>query len=117
MNDSLACRIRRGPLGLLYPPNEADMNNVMLFRIASPVLLLAATLGTSWGQDILSGEWSPLHHEDYNERIPGPDLGDFAGLPINDSARLFAESWNASRLTLQAHQCRVHVSPYIYHGP
>ena len=26
-------------------------------------------------------------------------------------------AWNASRLTLQEHQCRVHVSPYIYHGP
>ncbi len=83
----------------------------------SLAMLLAATLAPVRGQDILSGEWSPLHHEDYNERIPGPDLGDFAGLPINDSARLFAESWNASRLTLQEHQCRVHVSPYIYHGP
>jgi cyclase len=92
------------------------MNNAVLFKIAGPVLL-AATLGPMWGQDQLSGEWSPLHHEDYNERIPGPDLGDFAGLPINDSARAFAESWNASRLTLQEHQCRVHVSPYIYHGP
>ncbi len=47
----------------------------------------------------------------------GRILGDFAGLPINDSARAFAESWDASRLTLQEHQCRVHVSPYIYHGP
>ncbi|MBV9770906.1 MAG: MBL fold metallo-hydrolase [Bryobacterales bacterium] len=81
------------------------------------VLLLAATIAPLYAQDLLSGEWSPLHHEDYNERIPGPDLGDYAGLPINNSARLFAESWNASRLTLQEHQCRVHVSPYIYHGP
>src|ERR1700676_934081 len=91
----------------------------VFLRIASPALVLAATLGTGaiWGQDQLAGEWSPLHHEDFNERIPGPDLGDFAGLPINDSARAFAESWNASRLTLQEHQCRVHVSPYIYHGP
>jgi hypothetical protein len=44
-------------------------------------------------------------------------LGDYLGLPINDAARLFAESWDASRLTLQEHQCRVHVAPYIYHGP
>src|SRR5262249_55680292 len=29
----------------------------------------------------------------------------------------FADSWDASRLTLQEHQCRVHVAPYIYHGP
>src|ERR1700723_2226190 len=93
------------------------MNNAVLFKIAGPLVLLASAIGPMWGQDQLSGEWSPLHHEDYNERIPGPDLGDFAGLPINDSARAFAEAWNASRLTLQEHQCRVHVSPYIYHGP
>jgi hypothetical protein len=48
---------------------------------------------------------------------PGPDLGDYLGIPINNAARLFAESWDASRLTLQEHQCRVHVAPYIYHGP
>jgi hypothetical protein len=51
------------------------------------------------------------------DRGPGPDLGDYTGLPINDAGRLFAESWDASRLTLQEHQCRVHVAPYIFHGP
>ena len=65
------------------------MNNVTILRLAGAALLLAATLPA---QDLFDGEWSPLHHEDYNERIPGPDLGDFAGLPINDSARAFAES-------------------------
>ncbi|HTW63243.1 MAG TPA: MBL fold metallo-hydrolase [Bryobacteraceae bacterium] len=97
------------------------MHNVPSYRIARAALplagLLALALAPLYGQDIFDGEWSPLHHEDYNERIPGPDLGDYAGLPINDSARAFAESWDASRLTLQEHQCRVHVSPYIYHGP
>src|SRR3984885_11501962 len=89
----------------------------MFHKLASTALLLATTMLPLCAQDLFDGEWSPLHHEDYNERIPGPDLGDFAGLPINDSARAFAESWDASRLTLQEHQCRVHVSPYIYHGP
>src|SRR5580693_9714384 len=93
------------------------MRNLTFMKMAGAALLLAATLAPIYAQDELSGEWSPLHHEDYDERIPGPDLGNFAGLPINDSARAFAESWNASRLTLQEHQCRVHVSPYIYHGP
>jgi cyclase len=88
----------------------------MFYRFAGAALLLAIIIPVR-AQDLFDGEWSPLHHEDYNERIPGPDLGDFAGLPINDSARAFAESWNASRLTLPEHQCRVHVSPYIYHGP
>ncbi len=51
------------------------------------------------------------------ERGQGPDLGDYTGYPINDAARLRAESWDASRLTLQEHQCRVHIAPYIYRGP
>jgi glyoxylase-like metal-dependent hydrolase (beta-lactamase superfamily II) len=66
----------------------------------------------------LSGMWVPYRtHEDEQDRGPGPDLGDYLGIPLNDAGRLFADSWDASRLTLQEHQCRVHVAPYIYHGP
>ena len=68
-------------------------------------------------QILLDGEWSPQYHEDQPERIPGPDLVDYLGLPINDAARLRAESWDASRLILPEEQCRVHISPYIYRGP
>ena len=38
-----------------------------------------------------SGEWSPRLHEDQAERMAGPDLGDYLGLPINDAARLSAD--------------------------
>jgi hypothetical protein len=65
----------------------------------------------------LVGEWSPRYHEDQPDRIPGPELGDYTGLPITDGARLAADSWDASRLTLPEHQCKVHNAPYIYHGP
>jgi len=65
----------------------------------------------------LTGSWGPRYHEDQPERIPGPDLVDYLGLPINESARQWALSWDASRLTLDEHQCQVHVSPYIYRGP
>ena len=79
---------------------------------------LSVVLGaTAYSQILLDGEWQPQYHEDQDERIPGPHLGDYLGLPINDAARLRAESWNASRLTLPEEQCRVHVSPYIYRGP
>jgi len=73
--------------------------------------------GAVSAQILLDGEWSARYHEDQPERIPGPELVDYLGLPINDAARLKAESWNASRLTLPEEQCRVHVSPYIYRGP
>ena len=72
---------------------------------------------TAWAQSPLAGNWNSLRFEDEQDRGPGPDLGDYSGLAINSAARLFADSWDASRLTLQEHQCRVHVSPYIYHGP
>jgi cyclase len=87
---------------------------VSLSLVALAVMLPYAPLRA---QILLDGEWSPRYHEDQPERIPGPELGDFLGLPINDAARQRAESWNASRLTLPEEQCRVHVSPYIYRGP
>lgn len=87
-----------------------------MVKTALAVLMIFATLPAS-GQILLDGEWSPLYHEDQADRIPGPDLVDYLGLPINDAARQRAESWDASRLTLPEEQCRVHVSPYIYRGP
>jgi hypothetical protein len=52
--------------------------------------------------------------EDQPERIPGPALVDYLGLPINAAARQWALSWNPDRLTLQEHQCHVHTVAYIY---
>jgi cyclase len=80
-------------------------------------LLVLNGAAPAHAQVLLDGEWSPVFDEDQPERLPGPDLVDYLGIPINDAARLRAESWNASRLTLQEHQCRVHISPYIYRGP
>lgn len=55
-------------------------------------------------------------HEDMEERIPGPFVGDYAGLPVNDAARLRADSWQPSLLTLQEHQCKPHPSTYGFRG-
>jgi cyclase len=65
----------------------------------------------------LSGNWNPLFHEDFLERIPGPELVNYSGLPITEGSRLWGESWNSSRLTMPEHQCQVHVAPYINRGP
>jgi cyclase len=91
------------------------VRNLIVFGVLGALMLAD---GVAFAQSPLSGNWLPMRqHEDDMDRGPGPDLGDYTGLPINDAARLFAESWDASRLTLQEHQCRVHVAPYIYHGP
>src|SRR5262245_47674603 len=65
----------------------------------------------------LAGEWAPRFHEDQPERIPGPEIGDYLGLPINEAARLHADSWDASILTLPEHQCKPHPSDYSPRGP
>jgi len=87
------------------------------FLLGCIALVMVFPRATLRAQILLDGEWSPRYHEDQPERIPGPELVDYLGLPINDAARQRAESWDASRLTLPEEQCRVHVSPYIYRGP
>jgi hypothetical protein len=86
---------------------------------AGVIIVTAITLQASAAraQTDLTGSWAPRYHEDFAERIPGPDLANFLGLPINEAARRWALSWNASRLTLSEHQCQVHNAAYIYRGP
>jgi cyclase len=83
------------------------------------LLLVAALLPAApvFAQIDLSGEYESMFHEDQPERVPGPPLGDYLGLPISDAGRAYAEAWDASRMTLKEHQCMVHVSPYIFRGP
>jgi cyclase len=97
-------------------PGRAVSDGVL--RAVCLAIAVLMTSEAAFAQAILAGNWAPYrYHEDAQDRGPGPDLGDYLGLPINSAARLFADSWDASRLTLQEHQCRVHVAPYIYHGP
>lgn len=64
-----------------------------------------------------SGTWADMYHEDQLERIPGPSLGDYLGIPINDDARFRADTWSASILTLPEHQCIPHPVVYSMRGP
>jgi hypothetical protein len=91
-------------------------NMNVLAKIA--VLSLVLALGIpAFAQVDLSGEWAPKFHEDQPERIPGPEIGDYLGIPINDAARLRADSWDASLLTLPENQCRPHPADYSSRGP
>ena len=67
--------------------------------VGAPLLLMWLTCtGPASAQTNLVGYWNPLFHEDVDERIPGPSIGDYLGLPITDAARLRAEAWDASLL-------------------
>ncbi|PCJ41170.1 MAG: hypothetical protein COA71_08985 [SAR86 cluster bacterium] len=63
-----------------------------------------------------SGEWAPVYHEDAADRIPGPELGDYMGLPLNSAALLRAQSWEAGQISLMQNQCRPHSSDYGMRG-
>jgi hypothetical protein len=64
----------------------------------------------------LSGIWAPIMHEDQVERAPGPEIGDYLGLPISDAGRMRGETWDASLLTLEEHTCKPHPSTYGFRG-
>jgi cyclase len=88
---------------------------ILHFAFCIGVLIGAAARADA--QISLVGEWVGRYHEDFQDRIPGPDLGDYTGLPVNDAARRFADSWDPSRVSLLEHQCQPYVSPHIYRGP
>ena len=93
------------------------MRNRHRTAVAVSALLLSALGAPLFAQRDISGEWAPRFHEDQPERIPGPEIGDYLGLPINDAARLRGDSWDASLLTLPEHQCKPHPADYGPRGP
>ena len=81
------------------------------------ILIFVMAVVPALAQIDLSGEWNPVFHEDQLERIPGPEIGDYLGLPITDAARLRAAAWDAEILTLPEHQCKPHPADYGPRGP
>lgn len=99
----------------------------------SGLACLLATLcltGPASAQTDLSGEWRPLVHEDIGHRVDeraaagpgagagagGPRIGDYTGLPINDAARLKADSYDPRIWAAREHQTIVHPGAYWVHG-
>jgi hypothetical protein len=94
------------------------MNRFSAVTIGLPLLLLVTGAGSpASAQTDFSGQWAPLYHEDTIERIPGPELADYTGLPLNEAGRLRADSWDADRISVvQEYQCRPHSSDYSLRG-
>jgi len=86
---------------------------ILLF--VSLLLLLLST--AAFAQMNLEGEWAGRYHEDQTDRIPGDVQGDFTGVPLNDGARRYAESFDVTRVNLLEHQCQPYNLPHIYRGP
>ena len=88
-------------------------------RPALSLFLLGAALGAAPldAQVDFTGEWAPLYHEDGPERGPGPELADYTEMPINDAARMQADSYDADRISVvEEYQCRPHGADYALRG-
>src|SRR6476646_11888730 len=89
------------------------MNYIKVMLLA----LLLGCAGPALAQVDFTGEWAPLYHEDSPERLPGPELADYLELPINDAARMRADSYDADRISVvQEYQCRPHGADYAMRG-
>jgi len=93
------------------------MNPVRSAVSAVCFLIVACTAVPASAQIDFSGEWAPRFWEDQPERVPGPELGDYLGIPISEAARRRADAWDASIQTLPEWQCRPHSADYIWRGP
>jgi len=85
--------------------------------LAWTVALVALAITPAFAQNDFSGSWAAIYHEDTIERIPGPELGDYTGLPLNEAGRMRAETWDADRISVvQEYQCRPHSADYALRG-
>jgi glyoxylase-like metal-dependent hydrolase (beta-lactamase superfamily II) len=86
-------------------------------------LACAASASTALAQNDVASDWDQAgggifgFQEEFLDRGGGPDLGDYAGLPINDALRYKASLYSPSWLTVPEHQCLPHPSTYQYRSP
>jgi hypothetical protein len=85
----------------------------------SAALLVLFTPSEAFAQGFdFTGEWAFRTHEDVLHRtMPGPDLGDYTGLPLNDAGRQKADSWDPLVLSQLERQAQPHPSVYSSRGP
>lgn len=87
--------------------------------IAALIVVIAAMLACSApasAQSDFTGKYRKVNHMDAAKRGGGPEIGDYTGLPLNDAARMHADSWEASLFTIPEYQCRPHTGPYFERG-
>ena len=89
-------------------PKVSRFGTAQLFGALAALAVSLPTLA----QINIAGQWTGQYHEDEPDRLPGPELGDYAGLPLNDANRMRAQAWSASILSLPHYQCRVHPVDY-----
>ncbi len=94
----------------------ARARRVVIFT-ALGLLSAALAIPPAFAQIDFSGGWVTKIHEDAPERGGGPEIGDYTGLPVNDAARLKADTWDAEELEMIDHVCQQNPADYAPRGP
>jgi hypothetical protein len=82
------------------------------------MLVAAVLLATPAAAQVdLSGTWANRLHEDWIERAPGPDIGDYTGVPLNDEGRARADAYQVSLQATPERQCILYTAQYMVMGP
>ena len=69
----------------------------------------------SSGLDI-SGSWYDAVFQEANARTAAGMLVEYPGMPINDPGRIYALTWDPSRLTLRQQQCSAYTPEFLLYG-
>ncbi|MEQ1885478.1 MAG: hypothetical protein ABL967_10490 [Bryobacteraceae bacterium] len=65
----------------------------------------------------LSGYWVSVITEDWRFRMITPAKGDYAGVPLNEEGRKFADAWSPARDEAAAEPCKAFGAPAILRMP
>jgi hypothetical protein len=88
------------------------MNPIAFTRIITLAGALVVVALPAFAQIELSGSYAPRLYEDYIERGPGSDLGDYTGVPLNDEARAKALMYESTVPSMMERQCLA-LSPWV----
>ncbi len=81
-------------------------------RVPSFVCALLTIAAPAFAQFDLSGSYNNQMYEDYIERGPGSDLGDFTGMPLSDEGRAKALLYTSNLPSMVERQCLAQ-SPWV----
>ena len=65
----------------------------------------------------LSGLYTPSRMLDPGLGTAAGMLVDYGGIPMNEASRMYALTWDASRITVKQQQCAGYVPPYMFIAP
>ncbi len=88
------------------------MTRTNLLSMLCASVVFAGIPATARAQVDLSGFWQNPNFEDVMERLDGPAIGDYLGLPLTDAGRRAGDTWDAGILSVPEHQCQDYPADY-----